>query len=250
MQATILDLDGEAAGECELPDVFATPHRPDVIARAVATSQANRTQPHGADEYAGMRTSAEGIGTGRGRARIPHANNRAKRVPQAVGGRRAHPPKVEADRGKDINAKERQLATRSALAATGVPDLVTERGHAFDDEIELPIVLNDAFGALNKTQEVVDVLETLGLDADIDRAEAGRSIRAGRGTMRGRKYKQPKSILFVTSSEEGPSRGARNLAGADVATANEVNVEDLAPGGHAGRLTVWTEAAVTEVANR
>jgi len=35
-----------------------------------------------------------------------------------------------------------------------------------------------------------------------------------------------------------------------VATAHDVNVEDLAPGTHAGRLTVFTESAIAEVADR
>ena len=51
-------------------------------------------------------------------------------------------------------------------------------------------------------------------------------------------------------SADEPSRAARNLAGADVATAREVNAEDLAPGTHAGRLTVWTESAIEEVTDR
>lgn len=250
MQATLLDTNGDDAGEIDLPEIFSTPYRPDLIARAVATAQANRTQPYGSDPMAGKRTSGESIGAGRGRARIPRANNRAVRVPQAVGGRRAHPPKTSADRGKDMNDKERQLATRSAIAATSDPDVVVERGHAFEDELALPIVIDDEFGDVNRTREVLDILEAIGVDEDVARAEDGRTIRAGRGTTRGRKYKQPKSILFVTSSDAGPSRGARNLAGADVTTAEEVNVEDLAPGGHAGRLTIWTEAAITEVADR
>ena len=250
MKATLTTLEGEADGEVDLPGVFETPLRPDLINQAVTAAQANRTQPYGADAYAGMRTSAESIGAGRGRARIPRTNNRAVRVPQAVGGRRAHPPKPEADRGKDINRKERQLATRSAIAATADAELVAERGHRFAEDLVLPIVLDDAFEELDRTQEVLAVLEAIGIDADVERAEDGRSVRAGRGSARGRKYKQPKSILFVTSSEAGPSRGARNLAGADVATAGEVNVEDLAPGGHPGRLTVWTAAAIEEVADR
>ncbi len=250
MKATITTLEGETDGELDLPSVFETPFRPDLINQAVTAARANRTQPYGTDAYAGMRTSAESIGAGRGRARIPRTNNRAVRVPQALGGRRAHPPKPETDHGKDINRKERQLATRSAIAATANPDTVAARGHRFTDDLALPIVLEDSFEDLEKTRDVLDVLETLGLDADIERAEDGRSVRAGQGTARGRKYKQPKSILFVTSSEAGPSRAARNLAGADVATAAEVNVEDLAPGGHPGRLTVWTVGAIEEVANR
>lgn len=47
-----------------------------------------------------------------------------------------------------------------------------------------------------------------------------------------------------------PSKAARNLAGVDVATAANVSAEDLAPGTHAGRLTLFTESALEEVAER
>ncbi len=250
MQATIIDTEGNATGELDLPSVFETTYRPDLIQRAVAVATANKVQPHGSDPYAGKRTSAESPGAGLGRARIPRSNNRARRVPQAVGGRRAHPPKAEADRGKDINRQERQLATQSAIAATADPDLVAERGHVFDEDVSLPIVVDDAFSEINRTKDVVAFLEAIGVDGDVTRAEDGRNVRSGRGTTRGRKYKEPASILFVTDSESGPSLGARNLAGATVATGREVNVSDLAPGGHAGRLTIWTESAIEEVAER
>ena len=248
MQATVRDLDGDDAGEVELPAVFETAYRPDLIKRAVLAAQANRQQDTGSDEYAGLRTPAESQGSGRGMAHVPRQNGRAREVPQAVSGRPAHPPKAEKDRGLDINKKERKLATRSAIAATADADRVAERGHAFDEELDLPLVVSDEFEDLLKTQEAVDVLEALGVYADIERSEDGKTIRAGRGTTRGRKYTQPKSILFVTSEE--PSLAARNLAGADVATAAEVNVENLAPGTDAGRLTIWTESAVEEVAGR
>jgi len=247
METTVRDLNGDDDGSLELPDVFETDLRPDVIQRAVLAAQANRKQDYGSDDYAGMRTPAESQGSGRGMAHVPRENGQGARVPQTVGGRRAHPPKEEKDRGLDINTKERKLATRSAVAATADADVVADRGHDFDDDAELPLVVSDDFEDLVKTQEVVDTLEALGVDADIERADDA-TIRAGRGTTRGRKYQRAKSILFVTSEE--PSKAARNLAGADVTTAHEVNAEDLAPGGDAGRLTVWTESAVSEVAER
>ncbi len=250
MQATVTDLDGDDAGDLELPAVFETNYRPDLIARAVRVAQANRKQASGADPFAGMRTPAESPGSGRGMAHVPRQNGRARRAPQTISGRKAHPPKAEADPTESINKNERQLATRSAIAATADADIVTARGHAVDEDAELPVVVDDAFEDLVKTKEVVSFLEAAGLAGDIERAEDGRSVRAGRGTTRGRTYNQPKSILFVTSSESGPSRAARNLAGADVATAAEVNTEDLAPGTQAGRLTVWTESAIAEVADR
>jgi large subunit ribosomal protein L4e len=246
MQATIYNLDGEADGEVELPDVFETPVRSDLIAKAVRAAQANRKQDYGADEYAGLRTPAESMGSGRGQAHIPKQDGRARRVPQAVKGRAAHPPKAEKDRSLDINDKERQFAVRSALAATTDAELVAERGHEFDAE-EVPVVVSDDFEDLVKTQEVLGLLEALDLDADIERADETK-IKAGKGSMRGRKYRRPSSILFVTSGE--PSTAARNLAGVDVATAREVNAEDLAPGTDPGRLTVFTESAVEEVGER
>ena len=247
MEATLRNLDGSPAGEIDLPTVFDTPYRPDLIGQAVLAARANRTQPHGADPFAGKRTPAESLGSGRGMAHVPRQDGRARRVPQAVKGRRAHPPKAETDRGRKVNDKERKLAVRSAIAATADVELVRDRGHRFDDDVELPVVVSDEFEELAKTREAADAVEALGLAADVERADSA-TIRAGRGTTRGRKYRRPTSILFVTAGE--PSRAARNLAGADVATAREVNAEDLAPGTHPGRLTVWTESAIEEVADR
>ena len=247
MQVPVHTLDGDEDGEVELPAVFDSEYRPDLIRRAVLAAQANRKQDYGSDEYAGLRTPAESFGSGRGLAHVPREGGRARRVPQAVGGRRAHPPKTEKDQSLDINDKERKKAVRSAIAATADADLVRERGHQFDEDLDLPLVVSDEFEELNKTKEAAETLEALGVAADIERADE-RSVRAGRGTTRGRKYRRAKSILFVTSEE--PSRAARNLAGADVTTAREVNAEELAPGADPGRLTVWTESALAEVANR
>ena len=248
MKATVRDLDGSEADEVELPAVFDTDYRPDLIKRAVQAAQANRQQDYGTDEFAGLRTPAESQGSGRGMAHVPRQDGQGRRVPQAVKGRPAHPPKAEKDRGLDINTKERKLAVRSAIAATTDAEQVTERGHEFDDDLELPLVVSDEFEELLKTKEVVSFLEAVGAHADIERADDGKSVRAGRGTSRGRKHDEPSSVLFVTSEE--PSKAARNLAGVTVATAANVSAEDLAPGTHAGRLTVWTESAVEEVASR
>jgi large subunit ribosomal protein L4e len=238
MNTTVRDLNGEDAGEGELPDVFGTALRPDLIRRAVLAAQANRKQDYGADDYAGMRTPAESFGSGRGMAHVPREGGRGRRVPQTVGGRKAHPPKPGKDRSFDINDKERKQAVRSAVAATADAKLVADRGHAFDEDVELPVVVDDAFEELTKTKEAAGALAALGVHADVERADEA-TVRASR---------RPKSVLVVTSEE--PSRAARNLAGADVTTAREVDAEDLAPGGQPGRLTVWTESALAEVAHR
>ena len=105
MQADIRDLTGNAAGEIDLPPVFETPYRPDLIRRAVLAAQANRTQPYGSDPFAGKRTPAESLGSGRGMGHVPRQDGRARRVPQAISGRRAHPPTSETDRTLKVNDK-------------------------------------------------------------------------------------------------------------------------------------------------
>lgn len=248
MKGTVYDLEGEDIDEVELPSVFNTEYRPDLIKRAVLAAQANRKQDTGTDKYAGLRTPAESFGSGRGLAHVPRQNGRAREVPQAVSGRRAHPPKVDTDRGVGINDKERKLATRSAIAATANTSLVVNRGHDVDDDRELPLIVSDEFEELTKTRDAVSVFDALDIYRDVERAEDGTTIRAGQGTTRGRKYKRPKSVLVVTSEE--PSLAARNLAGVDVSTARELNAEILAPGTHGGRLTLWTEAAILEVTDK
>jgi large subunit ribosomal protein L4e len=249
MKSNVLSLSGDPLREIELPGVFSEAYRPDIIKRAVVAAQANRRQPYGVSEYAGMRTSARSLGSGRGIAQIPRLvnSNRAARVPQAKGGRRAHPPKAEKDWSEKINRKERRFAIRSAIAATTNPELVAARGHRVEADVRLPIILEDAFESLTKTSEVCKVLESISVWDDVIRAKSGKKIRAGRGKLRGRKYKKPKSVLIVTSDYRGIEKAARNLAGVDITTYDRLNAEMLAPGTHAGRLTIWTESAISKL---
>ncbi len=242
MKAQVRTLTGDIAHEIDLPEIFNEEYRPDLIKRAVLALQSTRFQPHGTNPYAGMRTSAESWGSGRGVAQVPRLKNgsRVARVPQATGGRAAHPPKVEKILIKEINRKEKRKAFRSAIAASTYSDLVRERGHLFEGD--LPLVFEDRFEEITRTGDVIAALTALGVYADVERAKGSRKVRAGRGTMRGRRYKQRKSVLIVTGGE--PLRAARNLAGVDAVAVDQLNAELLAPGTQAGRLTVWTESAI------
>lgn len=242
MKAHVKAINGSVLHEIDLPVVFNEAYRPDLIKRAVIAYQSEQYQPYGADSLAGLRTSAEGWGSKRGESKIPRIKNgsRGAKVPQTKGGHPAHAPKVEKIIVEKINKKEKAKAIRSAIAATVNTELVTARGHKFEGEAA--IVVEDAFEALAKTAEVKLALIALGLGADLERARDSRAIRAGRGKTRGRKYKQAKSVLIVTAGTEFVA-GA-NLAGVDVMPVTSLNANVLAPGTHAGRLTVWTEAAV------
>jgi len=245
MKAQVRTLEGGVAHDIELPVQFSEEYRPDLIRKAVLALQSTRRQPHGSYPYAGICSSAVGWGSGRGASHVPRIKNgsRAAKVPQAKGGREAHPPVVAKVLIKEINQKEKQKAFRSAVAASIREDLVRERGHIFEGSI--PLVFEDKFESLNRTQDVIKALTAAGVYQDIERAKASRKVRAGRGKMRGRKYKQRKSLLIVTKNDGLLS--ARNLPGVDVVTIDQLNVEHLAPGMQPGRLTVWTEGALTHL---
>ncbi|VVB93330.1 50S ribosomal protein L4 [uncultured archaeon] len=245
MDINIIDLSGNTTKKIT-SGLFDETYRPDLIKKAVLAAQANRQQPYGAHMYAGMRTSAEGWGPGRGVSRVARLKNGSKsaRIPQAVKGREAHPPKPEKDRSEKINDKERKKAIRSALAATGNLELVTKRGHKFS--AQLPLIAVDNLAELTKTKDVKSFMEAVKVWDDIERAK-DTTIRAGRGKLRGRRYKNTKSILIVTAEDKGIARAGRNLAGVDIVTYDQLNTELLAPGTHAGRLTIFTESAIAKL---
>jgi large subunit ribosomal protein L4e len=248
MKAQVKSLDGGVVKDIELPQVFDEEYRPDLIKKAVMALQSTRRQPHGTYPFAGICSSAVGWGSGRGASHVPRIKNgsRAAKVPQAKGGREAHPPVVQKVLVKQINQKEKQKAFRSAVAASVREDLLRGRGHVFEGTV--PVIFEDAFESLERTQDVISALASAGLYNDVERAKESKKVRAGRGKMRGRRFKQRKSLLIVTA--ERPLSAARNLSGVDAVTVDQLNVEHLAPGTQAGRLTVWTESALTRLGGR
>ncbi|MFQ6052765.1 MAG: 50S ribosomal protein L4, partial [Candidatus Bathyarchaeia archaeon] len=145
MKVHVLDAESRTVDEVELPEVFRTPLRPDVIKRAVLAQQSHRFQPQGRDPMAGKRTTAESWGVGRGISRVPRLRgvNRAAFGVSIVGGHQAFPPRAEKRIRKEINKKERRLAIRSSIAATAVRDIVANRGHVIDSVGQLPLVVTD-----------------------------------------------------------------------------------------------------------
>ncbi len=251
MKVKVFNLEGKKKGDVDLPAPFHEEIRPDIIHRAVVSMQANRRQPYGPSPKAGMRHAVSNPGKGRGIARVQRLTqygNRAAESPNNVGGRRAHPPKVEKDLGKKMNAKERAKARRSALAATTDKNLVVKRGHNISKKgLSLPIVMDKSAENIKTTKEAIDFLMSLGLWDDVERAKKGKKIRAGKGKMRNRRYKSPKSLLVILPNDSEGIRSFSNLPGVDVRTPDQVTVEDLAPGGNIGRLTLFSVRSLNQV---
>ncbi|MEJ2271053.1 MAG: 50S ribosomal protein L4 [Candidatus Bathyarchaeota archaeon] len=246
MSAKVFDLTGKEVAKLNLPKIFNTPNRPDVIKRAVVTIQSHKIQPQGRDPMAGKKNTAESRGTGSGIARIPRLKERGQRgafAPGTVGGRSAHPPESKKKIKKKIPKKENRLALRSAIAATGSKEIVASRGHIIDEVPDFPLVIVDEIQDLKKTKDVEDALMNLGVWPDIFRAKESRKIRSGKGKMRGRKMKQAVGPLLVITKNNGVAEAARNLPGIEIVSVQNLNAEVLAPGTHPGRLTVWTNSA-------
>jgi large subunit ribosomal protein L4e len=249
--AKIFNLEGKPDGKIELPPVFSTPLRPDVIKRVVLASQSNRFQRQGRDPMAGKRTSAESRGTGFGNARIPRrkgGSGRAAFAPGTVGGRQGHPPLSEKRIVKKVPKKERRLALFSAIAATASKEIVASRGHNVEDVPEIPLIVTNDFESLKKTKEVEESFIHLGVLSELFRVKENRRIRSGRGKTRGRKMKHSAGPLIVVDENKGIKEAAENIPGVIVVTVADLNAEMLAPGTHPGRLTIWTSSAIEKLA--
>ena len=162
-------------------------------------------------------------------------------TPQTVGGRRAHPPKVEKIWEQKINAKENRKAIRSALAATVDKEIVAKRGHKLP--LEYPFVLDASFEQINKTQQILDALLKLGFAEELSRSMV-KKIRAGAGKSRGRRYQRKKGILLVVGGDCPLLKAARNIPGIEIIPAKAINAEVLAPGTMPGRVTLCTTQAL------
>jgi large subunit ribosomal protein L4e len=250
-KANIYDLEGKILDKIDLPGVFDTPYRPDIIKKSFDVLHSNKRQPYGASPLAGTKHSTASVGKGRGMSRVPRLSQgrTAALAPCVVGGRRAHPPKAEKNWSEKINQKEKILARNSALAATADKEIVSKRGHKFNENLTLPVIIDDEFEKIKKTKDVIKTLEKIGIYSDVIRSLNGKHIRAGKGKNRGRKYRIPKSILII-STKNNLEKSSNNLCGVDIKKPNELNIEYLAPGGDAGRLTILTKSALKQLGGK
>jgi len=249
----ILDLQGNKIEELELPSFFSYPVRKDLIRRVFISEFTKSLQSKGRDPMAGKRTSALSFGINLGLARVPRVkqSGEAALAPNTVGGRLAFPPTTEKRIIEEVNEKEKRLAVISALAATALPEFVKARGHRFSAQ-ELPIVVSDDLEKVDKAKVLVnEVFPKLGVYEDIERVKDRVRIRAGKGKMRGRKYKRAKGPLIIVSDIKAPIvKAGSNIEGVDVVAANLVSVIHLAPGGHPGRLTIYTKSSIDILSKR
>lgn len=245
MKLDVYSLDGKTSKQTTLPTAFTASVRADLIKRAVLSEESKLYQPKGSYRWAGLETSAKyrgrkeeyGAIKNRGISRLarevlPNGQfGKVKRTPHAVKGRRAHPPKPEKILEERINKKEYLRALASALAASTQNDAVTKRyGISLK---HVPLIVEDSAEQLNKTKDVLKLVQALKLSSILEKARRNGS----------------KGLLFVVS-ESGKLKGACNLPGVDVVTASQLQVRHLAPGTHTGRIVIFSEKALQKIEER
>ena len=249
--------EGKAKTIDKLPRQFDESVRFDLIKRAVNTIEANNRQAYGVNPRSGFHSSAENRGRRKSYgAWINRAMHRTKRirigsggmsgvvriVPHSVKGRKAHPPKAEKIWSKKLNSNERKKAIRSAIAGTGQIKYILQRGHRVDEKMQLPLIVDD-LDAIKKTKELNDFLNSAGLEAELQRAKI-KKVRAGRGKMRGRKYKTKTGPLLIYGDEEINAKTLNSLQGIEAVNVRNLNARLLSPGAHSIRLCIWSQKAL------
>lgn len=244
--ADVITLTGTRQGDVNLPGVFKTEYRPDLIKRAVEAQQSQIRQAQGVDPSAGLKTSADYFGSrrrsyrqtiNRAMSRLPREKpgggglGKVRRVPQSVGGRLAHPPQTDRKHSQKINRKEYLKAVDSAIAATADKKLVIARNHKIGGKTSLPIIVEDKLEKIARTGELKETLAKIGLDEEIKT---------------GKKYR----LLIAVGEDAGIRKAAENIPGVHVAQVNELDLDLLAPGGKAGVLTVWTKNAIEKIGEK
>ena len=255
MKTPTYTITGTKEGEVELPMVFSTPYRRELIHKAFTNLYSHKFQPQGRHPTAGMDVVADSNDppTGQGVSRVARMSGggggrqgQGGEVASTRGGRQAHPPIVEKVIYKKLNKKEKKLALCSAIAATASKKLVEARGHKVEGIESFPIIVYDDIESVSKASEVSKILDALKLSQDVKRLES-RKVRTGKSSLRGRSKKVGKSVLFVAKDATKISKAVGSFPGVEARNAKDLSVLDLAPGSDPIRLTVYSKAAIEEI---
>lgn len=263
MKTAVLDINGNEKNKIDLPRVFSQQIREDVVAKVL---EARKTkQPYSPSPVGGKQHSASGkmrhrrhvwqTHYGRGMSRIPRKvmSRRGSQfhwvgaeISSAVGGRRAHPPKVlSMINTRKINKKELQIALASAISATASVKWISKRYQRLKEEEvkKAPFIIESKMTDL-KTKEMMASLGKILGDKIFEVISKVKEVRSGRGKLRGRKYKSNAGLLIVIGNKEKIK--AKSIENVNV---KSLNVNDLANGG-LGRITLYTEEAVKELGEK
>ena len=259
MKAKMFDKVGKEKGSLDLPKNFSVIIREDILSKVFESQLGLYAQAYGAMEGAGAQYSASGISKkkrhdwkatyGKGISRVPRKimsrhgssfNWIGATVSSTRGGRRPHAPRSAKNPFSKINKKEVLLAFNSALAGTVDAKFLEKK---YGKKVESGFVFENKVLDV-KTKDFIVVMKKVFGDA-FGSVLKHKSIRAGIGKMRGRKYKSNAGMLFVLGNEEMMKR-----KGIEVVNVVDLTIKDLSPNGEPGRLVCYTENAIKEIGER
>lgn len=254
MKTILYDIQGNKKKEIDLPHIFNSKIREDMVHKLFEAEKFRAISPYSPNPEAGKRHSASGTIShrrhnwkghyGMGISRVPRKTMWRRgtqffwigaEISSARGGRRAHPPRVY-KRLRKINKKEVEQAMHSAIAATSNPAYLQKRYESISKIESIPIIIESSDKM--KTKDIFNVLKII-LKENIKIAIKNKTIRAGKGKFRGRKYYSNAGLLLIKSKNE-----EIKIKGIDIKTPQELVISDLYP---LGRLTVFTEKSLEEL---
>lgn len=256
MKTILYDEQGKKKSDITLPVIFDTVVREDLSAKYFEVERIMAMKFESTFKEAGKRHSASGTIShrrhewkghyGKGISRAPRKTMWRRgtqfhwigaEVSQTRGGRVAHPP-LGLRRPRILNKKEISKAFASALAATMDPKKIAAhyptlaQSNASSAAIEsLP----------TKAKDFESTLKSIFVTAP-NKITRKRSIRAGKGKSRNRKYKTSASILIVKSPTEKVK-----YTRTDIVDTKDLKIQDIYP---LGRLTLYTKKALAELEKR
>jgi len=261
MKIQVLDMHGKKAKEIETT-LFDGKIRKDIVQKVAEVEKMNDMQENAPFFLAGNQTSASGnvkhnrhvwkTDRGKGLGRYPKKkmSRSGERfvwvgavVPGTRGGRRAHPPKL-GGRMRKINKKEFDIALKSALAMICSHELLKEKYNSLNEKksnLALPLVI-DSKVLSAKTKEFISALKNI-FGENFELIMKRKSIRAGEGKMRGRKYRVSGGALLIIGDNEN-----KTISGLDVIKASDVQIKDFASNG--ARIVIFTENSIKELEKR
>lgn len=250
-----IDVISSKPSQVDMPAVFSVPIRSDLIRFVHKNVALNKRQPYAVSPTAGKNYSAESRGTGRAIARVPRIKGSGtRRAGQAAfanfarGGHLAHPTSVLRRWQRKTNLNLRRLVTAMGIAATGIAPIVESRGHRISQLKSIPLIVHqDDLKAIKKTKDAKNFIISLGLQEELEKTKK-TYIRAGKGKLRNRRYQHRKGPLIVYD-EDFDKKPFRNIQGVEMEKVDNISVLDLCPGGHPGRLIIWTKDAFEKLSD-
>ena len=108
---------------------------------------------------------------------------------------------------------------------------------------ECPLLVEDKVEDSKKTKEAVLLLKKLKAWNDPRKVDPSQQMRAGKSEMRNRRRIQHRGPCPNYNKDSGIIKAFRNIPETTLLNGSKLNVLELSPCGHVGRLCIWTESA-------